>query len=317
MNWEFHHGCDPPVLYISAVAVAFCWHALEVECFLPIGCPTPAAVASMDSAMVQIICRVVLYGSPMLYHSHRAVLSYRQKFRKPSALPLSFHILASAFELVRYEARALRGPVLPDELDLLACLAQTCTSLVLARTLLRGDASVTRASYQAGALLRMTVGVLAYSLQNVLLYRGAVRLLDAFFYTRFVIFLGHRLGLGSVYKGSTIYMIGVFLGALLSMHESQVPGAVPAYVLAVGVLVMINRGVSERVERCGTFSPILPSCHLELTCNGLRCSIAPAKEHLVAHYLMKAGFAEIATIRRWGKGISYELSCAIEDEYID
>ena len=202
-----------------------------------------------NHSSAELLWHVLFYGAPIFYHTRRSVLSYRVKFRKSTPLPLAAHVLAGLFEVFRYYSLACRGPVLPDALDLAASLVQAGTGLALNKTLLRGDRHVTRASYQVVCLWRPVLSGLAFWLQAAALHRSSVKIINAFVYTRLIIFLAYRLRLNAMYKDSTLYAIGVFFGGLLGVNDSGLSGGVPAYILAVGIAILLNSSVSAKLER--------------------------------------------------------------------
>ncbi|RSL80276.1 hypothetical protein CDV31_017135 [Fusarium ambrosium] len=203
-------------------------------------------MASGKKTQYLLICS--MYLLIFAYHTRRSLPVYNAKFRKQSSLSLVLHILAGSFELIRYYTRALDGDVVPEVLDTAACFAQAFTTLRLSKTLLRGDIT-TRPSYQAPALMRPFVGLTALVYQSPSIHRASVKLLHAFLYTRMIIFLAKRFGVGKIQSNATIYAHAVFLGAIIAIHDSGLPAGVPVYIGMVGAVMVLNRYVADRLAR--------------------------------------------------------------------
>ncbi|KAH8661193.1 hypothetical protein BGZ61DRAFT_485539 [Ilyonectria robusta] len=193
-----------------------------------------------------LICSVYLLI--FAYHTRRSLPVYHATFRKQGSFSLVLHILAGSFELVRYYTRAVDGNVVPEVLDTVACFVQAFTTLRLSKTLLRGDMS-TRPSYQAPALMRPFIGLAAIVYQSASIHRASVKLLHAFLYTRMIIFLAKRFGVGKIHSNATIYAHAVFLGAIIAIDDSGLPAGVPVYIGMVGAVMVLNRYVANRLAR--------------------------------------------------------------------
>jgi hypothetical protein len=167
------------------------------------------------------------------------------------------HAVAGLTEVFRYHLRAafFPVPIIPDSLDVALCLTQSATNLALAKTLLRGDPSVTRPSYQAGAVLRPALGIAAFVWRDPWLHRASVKVVNGFLYTRLGIWACSATGLwdGAYAK---VYALSVYVGAVLAVMEGGGVWAVYGYnALVLGVFVF-NRGVSRMVvERYVCFLP--------------------------------------------------------------
>ncbi|RSL48170.1 hypothetical protein CEP54_013063 [Fusarium duplospermum] len=193
-----------------------------------------------------LICSVYLLI--FAYHTRRSLPVYHVNSCQKRSMALALHILAGAFELTRYYARAVKGPVLPDLADTAACFAHSFTTLTLARTLLRGD-KTTRASYQAPALMRPLLALIAIGYENAFIHEASVKLLHAFLYTRLIIFLAKRIGMNKVQSYATVYAHAVSLGAIVAIHYSGLPGGVPVYIGAVGVVMVFNHRMSAALSK--------------------------------------------------------------------
>ncbi|KAM0364086.1 hypothetical protein ACHAO7_010075 [Fusarium culmorum] len=222
--------------------------------------PSPSTVSNSSiewmnilwDARVRYLSICVVYVVIFSYHTRHSIAIFYTHSNLEKFITLVFHILAAAFELTRYYVAALDGPVLPDVLDTTACLIHSLTSLRLARTLRRGD-NTTRASYQAPALLRPFLALFAVSKRSAFAHQACIKLLHAFLYTRLIIFVAKRVGMGSVQTHAKTYAQAVTLGAVLAITSSGIPGGVPAYLLAVAVVMVLNQHVSINLA-----SPVHP-----------------------------------------------------------
>lgn len=149
----------------------------------------------LASSAVGRPAQYLLLGSVYLcifgYHTRRSLRVYRVTSGKQTSLMLTLHILSASFELLRYYAQAVKGDVLPNAIDTIACFVHSATTLGLAKKLLRGD-QTTRASYQAPALMRPFVALVALLSQSVFVHRASVKLLNGFLHARLVIFFFAR-----------------------------------------------------------------------------------------------------------------------------
>ncbi|KAH6868986.1 hypothetical protein B0T10DRAFT_419069 [Thelonectria olida] len=236
-----------------------------------------------------------IYLGILVYHTRHTAPIYRSKFKRSSSLPLLLHASAGIFEVAKYHIAGAHGPIVPDFFDLVACLIQSATNLILSKTLVRGD-KTTRPSYQAGGLVRPFLSAAAFLAHDPFLHQASVKLLNAFVYTRILIFLGKRLRLNKVYSYSTIYAHGVFLGALMAFYESKLPGGVPLYIAAVAVITALNRYTSE---------------YAALQLNGQRSS--PGR--WVIRFLIWVGLTELETLKESGK--HSELRFKVQDIYTE
>lgn len=200
---------------------------------------TYVVLTSVGSAFGPLLASAVgrpaqdlLLGSVYLcifgYHTRRGSRVYRIASGKQTSLMLTPYILAASFELLRYYAQAAKGDFLPDVFDTVACFIHSSTTLGLAKQLPRGD-QTTRASYQAPALIRPFVALIALLNQSVFVHRALVKLLHAFLYTQLIIFLAKRFKMNKIHSFATIYAHGVFLGAVIAIYDLGLPAGVPVH----------------------------------------------------------------------------------------
>jgi hypothetical protein len=189
-----------------------------------------------------------VYVLIFVYHTRRSLRVYHASWHQERFFTLTLHILSGVIELARYYLRAIEGTVLPDIVDTILCLIHSLTTLRLARPLLRGN-ETTRAAYQAPAIIRPILAVIAVVSKDAGLHGAVVRLLHAFLYTRLLIFGSKRIRLTKVQSQATIYAQSVFLGAILAIQASGLPGGVAVYIGAVGVVMVLCRCVSNHLSR--------------------------------------------------------------------
>jgi hypothetical protein len=189
-----------------------------------------------------------VYVLIFVYHTRRSLPLYHTSWHQERFFTLTLHILSGVIELARYYLRAIEGTVLPDIVDTILCLIHSVTTLRLARPLLRGN-ETTRAAYQAPAIIRPILAVIAVVGKDPGLHGAVVKLLHAFLYTRLLIFASKRIRLTKVQSQATIYAQSVFLGAVLAIESSGLPGAVAVYIGTVGLVMVLNRSVSSYLSR--------------------------------------------------------------------
>ncbi|KAI8710355.1 hypothetical protein NCS52_01580500 [Fusarium sp. LHS14.1] len=259
-----------------------------------------------------LICSV--YILIFTYHTRRSLPVYHVKFRQQSSSSLALHILAGSFELARYYTRAVDGDVVPEVIDTVACFAQAFTTLRLSKTLLRGDVT-TRPSYQAPALMRPFIGLAALVYQSPSIHRASVKLLHAFLYTRMIIFLAKRFGVGKIHSNATIYAHAVFLGAIIAIHDSGLHAGVPVYISMVGAVMVLNRYVADRLTRCVTLNDPLPMQKPNAVDSSWTSKVSmPIWERNLMRVLLWLGLANLEAIKEHDR--SSKLSCPVNDEYV-
>lgn len=209
-----------------------------------------------DPKVVALLSRIVVFTAVLFYHTIWHAPTYHRKFAK-SQLGLSLHVVTGLFEYFRYWLSTARSKFytsqtavpLPDELDLLCSLVWSWTSLMLVRTLRRGDPLTTRPPYQVAACMRPFATAAAYLFRIPSLHTLSVYTLEGFIWTRLAIFYFSRTPyLNDLVKASTIYAISVPLAAVFSIHQSQVPGASVVFLLAMSLTRSLNQWVSRQSQ---------------------------------------------------------------------
>lgn len=140
------------------------------------------------------------WSAIFFYHTRKP---YQITFRKRSTIPLFAHIVVGLYEILRFHSQAIYGrkPV-SVATDTSLCVLHTLTTLHLSKTLVRGDIT-TRPSYQTGGILRLSTGLAAYITRSYT--RDAIRMLNAFLYTRMLIILSKRTGLDTILSKASVY----------------------------------------------------------------------------------------------------------------
>lgn len=200
------------------------------------------------SDIAPLICYCSAYLVIILYHTRRQVRMYSAKFSK-NKVCLFIHIGTGVMELSRYhisKARFGNDNILPEVIDVLSCFVWSWTSLVLVKTLRRGDPRTTRPPYQTGALLRPVISTISYLLQLPSLHRVSISALDSFLYARLGIFFFTYTPYLRGYSSSTFYSISIPLSAVISIHESGVRGAALVFLLAMACVAKLNEWVTHR-----------------------------------------------------------------------
>lgn len=198
-------------------------------------------------ATSELALATLLYAIIMFFHTRKTAPKHAKTFHRPSSVPLTIHILVGLFEIFKYHILACRRTVVPDLIDVSACILQVSTNLYLTKSLVRGDL-VTRPAYQSVGAIRLFVGPTAWLLSDAHLHRASVKLVNGFAYTRVVITLEVLLGLNDLKSGASIYSHGVFLGGLLSVWEADMFLGIPIYIATVGLFMALNHFLSTSVE---------------------------------------------------------------------
>ncbi|KAJ5185646.1 hypothetical protein N7491_006484 [Penicillium cf. griseofulvum] len=256
---------------------------------------------SGKSDIVPLIGHPFAYLAIILYHSRRHVPGYSAKFSKNKAC-LYLHIGTGIMEWARYHVtKAWLGhdDILPEPIDVLSCFIWSWTSVVLVKTLRRGDPLTTRPPYQAGAILRPLVSITSYLLQIPSLHKVSISALDAFLYARLAIFFFAYTPYLRGHSDSTIYSLAIPFAAAFSIHESRVRGASLAFILVVAYVGKLNEWVTHRTRI-------------------LQASEARSRMDMVERYfilvLLSLGFAELDMLRKVSRNDA--LMKPINDEYV-
>ncbi|KAJ5459262.1 hypothetical protein N7530_011206 [Penicillium desertorum] len=256
---------------------------------------------SREFDIVPLIGHCFPYVAILLYHTRRQVRIYSTAFSKHKAF-LFIHIGTGIMELARYhisKARLGNDDVLPGVIDVLSCLIWSWTSLVLVKTLRRGDPLTTRPPYQVGAVLRPVICIASYILQLPSLHRISISALDSFVYARMAIFFFTYTPYLRGYSYSTIYSLSIPLAAVLSIHESRVRGASIVFMLAMAYVAKLNEWVTHRPR-------ILQRSETKST-------MAMLEKHVLAG-LVFLGFAELDRLREVSKNDA--LTKPLNDNYV-
>ncbi|CAG7975723.1 unnamed protein product [Penicillium nalgiovense] len=256
---------------------------------------------SQKPDITALVGHCVAYIVIILYHTRRQVGIYSKTFSKHRAF-FFIHIGTGIMELARYhisKARLGNDDILPEVIDVLSCLIWSWTSLVLVKTLRRGDPLTTRPPYQAGAILRPAISVASYLLGLPSLHRISISALDSFVYARMAIFFFTYTPYLRGYSYSTIYSLSIPLSAALSIHESRVRGASLVFILATAYIAKLNEWVTHR-------SRILQRSETKST-------MAMLEKHVLAGLLF-LGFAELDRLREVSKNDA--LTKPLNDDYV-
>ncbi|KAJ5653384.1 hypothetical protein N7490_000387 [Penicillium lividum] len=257
----------------------------------------PSSLVELNQ--VQEISFIFGFFSILLYHTRHQVPIYYRKFHKKKVF-LYVHLLTGLTEAFRYRILAFKGDPnpLPTFMDVLSCFIWSWSSLELVKTLRRGDPRTTRPPYQAGALLRPVVSLIAY-FGIPSLHRLSISALDSFLYARLGIFFFTYTGFSKSLSPSGIYAVSIPLAAFLSIHEGGVPGASLAFVLAVALVMKVNEWVTHQ-SRCLRES------------KSSSPGLTPFK--ILIYTLVRLGLVELEELRELAK--VNELEKPVNDEYV-
>jgi hypothetical protein len=200
--------------------------------------------------IMPLIAHPFVYLAIIIYHSRRHIPIYSAKFSKNKTC-LYLHIGTGIMEWTRYHlTRTWLGheDILPQPIDVLSCFIWSWTTLVLVKTLRRGDPLTTRPPYQAGAVLRPLVSIASYLLQIPSLHKVSISALDGFLYARLAIFFFVYTPYLRGYSESTFYSIAIPFAAAFSIHESRVPGAALAFIIIIAYTAKLNEWVTHRTR---------------------------------------------------------------------
>ncbi|KAJ5383075.1 hypothetical protein N7517_000986 [Penicillium concentricum] len=256
---------------------------------------------SRKSNMGPLICHALVYLTIILYHTRRHVRIYSSKFSIQKAC-LFIHIGTGIMESSRYhisKARLGNDDIIPTALDVLSCLIWTWSSVVLVKTLRRGDPLTTRPPYQTGAFVRPLICIASYLFELPILHRVSISALDSFVYARLAIFFFIYTPYLRGHSYSTIYSISIPLAAVFSIHQSGVRGASLAFVLLTAYVAKLNEWVTHR-------SRILQGTQAR--------SYIDIVERYILTGLLCLGFAELDLLREVSK--SEALTKPIDDDYV-
>ncbi|KAF9894906.1 hypothetical protein FE257_004528 [Aspergillus nanangensis] len=174
-----------------------------------------------------IISLYIVFG---IYHMMNKGDSYRQ--HHPA---LSWHSMAGSIEIILYYLGFRCSLV-----AVAACLVHSWTGLMLVKHLKNGYPPLTRPTYQAGSIMRPVQILYAYYSQTPTAYHDAIMPINAFVYTRVLIFLMATMGPTlSFHKNANsrfVYADAIFGGAVMAVGHCSKPEAVPIYLVIMHVL---------------------------------------------------------------------------------
>ncbi|KAJ5925322.1 hypothetical protein N7454_007961 [Penicillium verhagenii] len=256
---------------------------------------------ALNIELAPVMCHLFVYLAIILYHTRHQIRIYSKTFSKHRAA-LILHIITGITELSRYhftKTRLGHDNILPELIDVTSCIVWGCTSVVLVKTLRRGDPITTRPPYQAGAILRPVLSITSYLHKLPALHRVSVYALDSFLYARLGIFFFTYTPYLRGYSSSAVYSISIPLAAALAIHESRVPGASFVFILAMAGVAKLNEWVTHRSrisEKCG------PKSKMDML------------EAYVLSGLLYLGFADLDRLRQVSKDKA--LTKPLTDEYV-
>lgn len=147
-----------------------------------------------------------------------------KQLRYRGLLALYFHIGASAMELLRWNYARITTGVEPaaDTIDIILCVAQITSTMMIIRRLQKGHPNIVRPIFQAVVPYRLPLTLVAYIFGSPVLHRASVMTNRGFIYVRIGIL---SFSMFDQLKGSnaSIYTLGSYLGSTLSTLDNDMP----------------------------------------------------------------------------------------------
>ncbi|KAH8127758.1 hypothetical protein FP744_10005282 [Trichoderma asperellum] len=144
--------------------------------------------------------------------------------RNRGLFALFFHIGVSMMELLRwnYTRITTRAEPVADIIDIILCVAQVTSTMMIIRRLQKGHPDMVRPIFQAVMPYRLPLTAAAYIFENSVLHRASVMTNRGFLYVRIGIFSFSKF---DQLKGSnaSIYTLGSYLGSTLSTLDNDMP----------------------------------------------------------------------------------------------
>nr|XP_031861705.1 uncharacterized protein CI109_002936 [Kwoniella shandongensis]KAA5528777.1 hypothetical protein CI109_002936 [Kwoniella shandongensis] len=223
---------------------------------------------SLSSSDLIVLSLYLIFG--LIYH-----LINRRTYRHHRAL--SAHIVASIGELGLY--------YLGYEMSIAAfglCMIQCGTNLALTKRLQKGIPSLTRPTYQAGAIYRPLVSIYALYTGRSQDYRDSILPLHSFIYARLLLLVFSTISSSSDFEGNInsrqVYNAAIIGSAIMAIGQGTrgVVGVVGylMMVLVVGKIGLWTRAEFARPNKKSSFQPSLAKLFDQI---GLR---APTNENL-------------------------------------
>jgi hypothetical protein len=197
----------------------------------------PTTVAYMELAWIFFTYTYIL--SKLTFPKMRKIVKY------PGHRCLIVHIILPIIEAFRYHIRSIWGPVVPDVFDLCLSLSHSYTSIIAARDRKIGDKTLTRPCHQTIAFTRITCSIMAYTLQNAFFNQASIRILNAFFYPRLLIYTIGKLNVLPQY--SNVYAASIFLSSVLVLHDGGLPFGPHLFLTVYVVNILVNRWAATKV----------------------------------------------------------------------
>jgi len=204
-------------------------------------------------AKAELAYVLTIYFFAFNLHTRFTAPVYKKTFAASSRAineVLITHIIAGLSEVLLYHImNCIDETVMPTKMALLLCYLQSATNMMLVKYLRRGVPAITRPSYQAGAILRPLLSTAAYLLQDAEMHRSSVKIINAFIYTRAIVWLLQHTGIQKRYRVQ--YAIAVPSAAIVSMFEGGVSTSasrIIAYLSYMALIAITSRHVTKQLE---------------------------------------------------------------------
>ncbi|KAG8900648.1 hypothetical protein FRB99_005827 [Tulasnella sp. 403] len=234
------------------------------------------ATLTVGSPQMWLIVATLFYFTVIGTHTRWTAWNYRGG---EVGLVMAAHMISGLYEIFNWHIRSLYGTPMPKSVDILACLVQSGTNLILVTPLRRGRPRLTRPTYQAAALLRIALSFVAWQTNDPVLHEASVKIINSFVYARSLVWLFNCVELFET-RHSDIYALGIFLSAVLATTDGPIKHLSKVYVLTLCLVVLVNQWTTEVLE-------------------GSKSKTSGPFERTLAKTLLSYGFANLETVQRY------------------
>ncbi|RTE80626.1 hypothetical protein BHE90_004864 [Fusarium euwallaceae] len=158
------------------------------------------------------------------------------------------HIIVSIIEVVLFHVKSwyLGHDPKPNNIDLLLCVVQTITSLVMTERMRftpKLTLELSRASFHSMAFMRVLASGLAAYSGSTEWNRASVKMLASFVWVRlFIAWSGKFAGINTPQQR---YSLGVCGGILVAIYEGSYPHGIVIYLATTFLLMALDRWASK------------------------------------------------------------------------
>jgi hypothetical protein len=217
------------------------------DTLLPMLLTTRNSLAQHHVAL-SLVYRFFLYY-PGLYFTTSKFRSATNNPRYQRSLgnPFVSHAIASMIEMPRLYYFLFRDgyPPVPTQFDLIVCIIQAFTGLVVSTYVATGNIPVVKSTYHASAVIRVVYGAVAYANSDPELHQKVVYMLDGFAWVR-VGFASMPM-LAGLQTWTANYTASAVLAVLVTSWD--VPYGVPLALVLMGLSLRVSRWAGLKLEK--------------------------------------------------------------------